>query len=70
MSTERTQAQFTLTQRDAMMKAAKQGALQARREAIDQFWSALGRRLSIAWRALRPSRPQARLASRSCAYRR
>ena len=37
--------------------AAKLQALQARREAIDEFWSAVGRGIRSAWRALRAARP-------------
>ena len=37
--------------------AAKLQALQARREAIDEFWSAVGGGLASAVRALRAARP-------------
>ena len=41
----------------ALVDAAKQRALQARREAIDAFWSAVGGGLASAVRALRAARP-------------
>ncbi len=43
--------------RAARVDAAKQQALQARREAVDEFWSAVGRGLASVWRALRAARP-------------
>lgn len=35
-----------------LFEDVRQGALQARREAIDQFWSGVGRTVGGAWRAL------------------
>ena len=41
----------------ARVDAAKLQALQARREAIDEFWTAIGRGIASALRALRAARP-------------
>lgn len=70
MRTQQSPTRLSSTQRDALMDAAKQRALQARREAIDQFWSALGRRWIAAWRALQPNRPHVGCASEPRVYRR
>ena len=36
----------------AVMDSAKRRAIQARREAIDEFWNAVAQRLRSAWHAL------------------
>ena len=43
--------------REDLFAAARQGAKQARQEAIDAFWSSLGHGLATAWRALRRGGP-------------
>lgn len=55
MDTESFDRQLSPTDYAAFREAAKWGASQARREAIDQFWSALGRRWTMAWRAMQPT---------------
>jgi len=42
----------SLHERAALMDAARQRALEARREAIDAFWAAAFRHLASGWRVL------------------
>lgn len=41
----------------AIMDDAKRRAVQARREAVDAFWSSVFHRLAAAWRAARRAAP-------------
>lgn len=63
MNTDRTIHRLSPTGHAQVFEAAKQRALQARREAIDEFWSAVGR---VASQALATGRQWlARAASRT-----
>jgi hypothetical protein len=43
---------LTPLERAAFMDAARQRAIEARREAVDAFWNAVARHLASAWSAL------------------
>jgi hypothetical protein len=57
MTRQRFETRHALLAHAARVDAAKLQALQARREAIDEFWSAIGRGIAAALRALRAARP-------------
>lgn len=59
MNTQGFDEQLSVIEYEALKDAAKRRALQARREAIDEFWSAVGRGIGSASRALRAVRPSA-----------
>lgn len=52
MSTQRLDKHSSPIDYAALMDAAQRRALEARREALDEFWSALGRGIGAAWRSL------------------
>lgn len=59
MNTDRFDKQLSPTDYAALRDAATRRALQARREAIDQFWSAVGQGIGSLWRTLVAVRPSA-----------
>lgn len=67
MNTERLYTQLSANDYAAFTETAKLHALRIRREVIDQFWSALGRRLVMAGTTLLSTRK--RRASHSAGVR-
>lgn len=65
MSIENFPRNLTPLEYAAIVDAAKLGAVELRREAIVAFWSAVGRGLSSAWRAIRSRMPRTRIHSAS-----
>ena len=57
MHTDHPHQTLSLQDGEALFAAARQGARQARSEAIDAFWSGLGHGLATAWRVLRRGGP-------------
>jgi hypothetical protein len=55
VTTPRLDQRLSPLEHAALFDAARRRALEARREAIDEFWTALGRAALSAWRALRRS---------------
>jgi hypothetical protein len=62
MNTELFHRPLSPDEHTALFDAARQRALQARREAIDEFWSAVGRAAAAGWHALRHAGPRSRPA--------
>ena len=57
MNTERFDNPLPPINDATLMDAVKRRALDARREAINEFWTAVGRGVKAAWHALRRARP-------------
>jgi hypothetical protein len=66
MNTERFPHDLTPLEYAALIDSAKLRATELRREAIQAFWSAVGRALRSAWRAMQRPRLHIRSQAPSC----